>query len=62
MGAGAAVLAIWGRSIVLFERRNNIDRGSDGSELSAMMFGEYYPNPSLYPGNVLLCALHPICI
>ena len=27
---------------------NNITRGESGSELTAMLFGEYFPNPSLF--------------
>jgi glycerol uptake facilitator protein len=48
--AGAFVSAgmlyvIFGGAIAEFEAKNNIVRGEAGSEASAMVFGEYYPNP-----------------
>jgi len=44
--AAAAVLqVIFGGAIQEFEARNGIVRGHPGSEASAMVFGEYYPNP-----------------
>ncbi len=48
--AGAFVSAgvlyvIFGGAITEFETKNNIVRGEVGSEASAMVFGEYYPNP-----------------
>ena len=46
--AGVSVLAIFGRFIVRFESDNGIARGDEGSQLSAMMFGEYFPNPAMY--------------
>jgi glycerol uptake facilitator protein len=41
------VYGVWASSIRGFEGRNNITRGASGSELSCMMFGEYFPNPAL---------------
>jgi glycerol uptake facilitator protein len=51
--AGAAVAslvlyAMFSEAIVEFERRHGLLRGGPGSELSAMVFGEYFPNPALY--------------
>ena len=46
--AGATVLAIFSAFIVRFEADNGLVRGEDGSQLSAMMFGEYFPNPAMY--------------
>ena len=43
--AGAMLYAMYWKAIVLFERNNNITRGSDESVSSAMVFGEYFPNP-----------------
>lgn len=34
--------------IVEFERQHGLLRGGPGSELSAMMFGEYFPNPGVF--------------
>lgn len=47
--AGLMVYGIWESPIAAFERRNNITRGFPGSEFSAMMFGEYFPNPANKP-------------
>ena len=47
--AGAATLyGLFHNLIARFERANHIVRGSPGSELSAMVFGEYFPNPALF--------------
>ena len=46
--AGLTVLAIFSPFIVRFESDNGIVRGGAGSQLSAMMFGEYFPNPAMY--------------
>ena len=45
--AGAVVLATFGPFIERFEREHGLTRGAEGSQLSAMMFGEYFPNPDL---------------
>jgi len=42
---GAINLGVFGSAIIAFERAKDISRGQPGSELSAMMFGEYFPNP-----------------
>jgi glycerol uptake facilitator protein len=48
--AAAAVLyVIFGGAMVEFEAKNGIVRGQPGSEASAMVFGEYFPNPSGKP-------------
>jgi glycerol uptake facilitator protein len=46
--AGLTVLAVWGPFIDRFEEQRNLVRGEDGSELSAMIFGEYFPNPAAF--------------
>lgn len=50
-GAASASLVLYGlfsEAIVEFERRHGLLRGGPGSELSAMMFGEYFPNPAIF--------------
>ena len=34
--------------IIEFERQHGLLRGGPGSELSAMVFGEYFPNPAIF--------------
>ena len=46
--AGVTILAVFSPFIVRFESDNGIVRGEAGSQLSAMMFGEYFPNPAMY--------------
>lgn len=47
---GAAVLhAIFAGPLVAFEMANGIVRGAAGSEASAMIFGEFFPNPGGKP-------------
>lgn len=44
--AGVIVYLLFNQSIVNFELAHNIIRGEAGSVASAMIFGEYFPNPS----------------
>ncbi|MCH9012476.1 MAG: hypothetical protein IIA68_05380 [Proteobacteria bacterium] len=49
MGAflgGLTVQWLFGPFIVRFEAERGLTRGSPGSELSAMVFGQYFPNPA----------------
>lgn len=46
--AGLVVLGIFSKSIANFETAHQIIRGTADSVRTAMMFGEYFPNPS-YP-------------
>jgi len=47
---GAAVLYfIFGDALDAFEKANHIVRGQSGSEASAMVFGEFFPNPGSHP-------------
>ena len=51
--AGAVVASLllytlFGEAILEFERRHGLLRGGPGSELSAMVFGEYFPNPAIF--------------
>ena len=45
--AGLTVLAVYGRFIERFESQNGLVRGEPGSQLSGMLFGEYFPNPAM---------------
>ena len=47
--ASAILFFIFGNAIGTFESSNGIVRGAAGSEASAMVFGEYYPNPGGKP-------------
>ena len=47
--AGLSVLIIFSPFITRFEILNKIIRGEPGSELTAMLFGEYFPNPDVLP-------------
>lgn len=47
--AAAMVYVLFGGGIERFEKSNGIERGQAGSEASAMIFGEYFPNPSGKP-------------
>ncbi len=46
--AGLTVLGIFGSKLREFEAMHGLERGGPGSELSAMVFGEYFPNPGMY--------------
>ena len=39
---------MFSEAIIEFERQHGLLRGGPGSELSAMMFGEYFPNPAVF--------------
>jgi glycerol uptake facilitator protein len=47
--SAAVLYVIFGGAITEFETRNSIERGQSGSEASAMIFGEFYPNPGGRP-------------
>jgi glycerol uptake facilitator protein len=46
--AGIAVATLFGPFLERFEAIKGISRGAPGSELSGMVFGEYFPNPALF--------------
>ena len=48
MGASLVLYGMFSEAIVEFERRNGLLRGGPGSERSAMVFGEYFPNPAVF--------------
>ena len=45
--AGLSVLLVYRSFIRHFEQQHGIERGDPGSQLSTMMFGEYFPNPGI---------------
>jgi glycerol uptake facilitator protein len=47
--AAAMLYCIFGGVIAAYERQNGIERGGPGSEATAMVFGEYFPNPGGKP-------------
>ena len=48
MAASLVLCGMFAEAIVEFERRNGLLRGGPGSERSAMVFGEYFPNPAVF--------------
>lgn len=46
--AGLVVLAVFGSFIERFEDDHGLVRGEAGSQASAMVFGEYFPNPAVF--------------
>ncbi len=47
--ASAVLFALYGGVLAGFEAREGLVRGQPGSERSAMVFGEYFPNPGFFP-------------
>ena len=47
--ASVVLYCVFGDALRLFEKENGIVRGEAGSEASAMVFGEFYPNPGGRP-------------
>ena len=45
--AGLSVFLVYRSFISHFEAQHGIERGDPGSQLSTMMFGEYFPNPGM---------------
>lgn len=46
--AGVVVLVVFGPFIDRFNVEHELERGGPGSEASAMVFGEYFPNPAIF--------------
>ena len=57
--AGATVAMLFGPLLRRFEAAKGIVRGAPGSELSAMVFGQYFPNPALLGTDAAARALVP---
>jgi glycerol uptake facilitator protein len=49
--ASAALYALFAGPLRAFESAHRIIRGAPGSESSAMIFGEFFPNPAWHPGG-----------
>jgi glycerol uptake facilitator protein len=47
--ASAVLYFVFGNALTVYEQAHNIQRGQPGSEASAMVFGEFYPNPGGQP-------------
>ena len=58
--AGLTVLGIFGSTIARFEAENGIVRGAAGSQRSAMVFGEYFPNPGIYGTETAGAIISPL--
>ena len=48
--AGLGIFLFFGSLIDRFESQNGISRGLPGSERTAMVFGDYFPNPAMFGG------------
>lgn len=59
--SGVFNLLIYNNAIVYFEEIAGITRGSPESVRTAMAFGEYFPNPALYPHNNALYGVIGAC-
>ena len=46
--ASLLLLALFSGVLEGFEKEKGLHRGDEGSELSAMVFGEYFPNPAIF--------------
>ncbi|MEM7680638.1 MAG: MIP family channel protein [Planctomycetota bacterium] len=60
--AAALLYAMFGGAVAAFETAHGITRGEPGSERSAMMYGEYFPNPDVFgpvlePANAAIVSL-----
>lgn len=48
IAASSVLYLMFSEAIVELERKHGLLRGGPGSELSAMVFGEYFPNPAIF--------------
>lgn len=48
IAAGGVMYALYKNAIEQFEEDYDITRGENNSEITAMLFGEYFPNPAFY--------------
>jgi len=54
---GVVILLAFGTFLARFEAQHALVRGQPGSELSAMVFGEYFPNPAMFGTDAAAHAL-----
>lgn len=52
--AAAIMFGFYHEAVEAFEDTSGIERGKDGSERSAMIFGEYFPNPAATDDNGII--------
>ncbi|DBA01957.1 TPA: hypothetical protein N0F65_006690 [Lagenidium giganteum] len=52
--AGTCVFLLYDSALVRYEKLNDITRGGYNSTLTAMAFGEYFPNPQVVKSGALL--------
>lgn len=57
--SAALLFFIFQNVIAEFEVSHNITRGEAGSQFSAMMFGEYFPNPAIFGTDEKVFSLVP---
>jgi glycerol uptake facilitator protein len=60
--AALTLLLLFGPTCVHFEAVHHIVRGQPGSQLSAMWFGEYFPNPAAYGTDAAAWAQVPVAL
>jgi glycerol uptake facilitator protein len=64
--AGGTVAWLFWPFVLQFEAARGIVRGAPGSELSAMIFGEYFPNPAMFGTEAgayaLVAPWHAACV
>lgn len=46
--AGLVLYILYANAITGFEQQHDLVRGEPGSQLSAMIYGEYFPNPAVF--------------
>ena len=55
--AGAIMFGLYRGTVEAFEDSVNIDRGMNGSERSAMILCDYFPNPAIFPDDESLVSM-----
>ena len=55
--AGLTTLLLFNSYIQRFETQHGLQRGEPGSQLSAMVFGEYFPNPAMLGADAAAASL-----
>lgn len=61
IAAGCVVLLLFGSAISQYETANAIIRGAPESVRTAMMFGEYFPNPGMAPAWLKISIAQAMC-